>query len=509
MLGKGVALADYFLQVKINGDTAVIKGILKTMLEIEEQSPGAVFDHGFINQYTSGYEAFLADLKQTTWSEITENSGLPEDVIRSVGSVAAASKRTICCWAMGLTQHKNGVGAIQTLLNLLLVGGHIGRPGTGTCCVRGHSNVQGDRTMGVWERMSQGFLDALGREFNFKPPTAHGLDVVDSIMAMHERRVKVFVAISGNVLTNAPDTSYTAEAMRACELTAYVSTKLNRAHLVTGQQALILPCLGRSERDAQQSGEQFTTVEDAFSTVNPSRGSLKPASTHLLSAVAIIAGIAQATLGTRGTVDWKAMTADYDRIRDSISRVVPGFEDFNKRVKADVFHLPNAACNREFKTKTGKALFVVHPLPKHDLTPDRLLMMTIRSHDQFNSTIYGLNDRYRGIYGGRRVIFLNPEDAKVRGLKAGQLVDLTSHFEGEERHAKHFIVVPYEIPRTCAATYYPETNVLVPVRSVGDGSNTPTSKSIVISIEASSDHPPKVNLQAKTPFDARLEKVVS
>src|SRR5581483_10356693 len=313
-------------------------------------------------------------------------------------------------------------GTIQTLMNLMLAGGHVGRPGAGPCCVRGHSNVQGDRTMGIWEKPSDAFLGALGREFNFNPPRRHGCNTVEAIRAMHEGRVKVFFALGGNFLSAAPDTEYTAQALSRCRLTAHVSTKLNRAHLICGEQALILPTLGRTEKDVQASGEQFVTVEDSMCVVSPSRGPLEPASEHLLSEPAIVARLARAVLGERASVDWQSLAADYDRIRDHISRVVPGFENFNERIRRGAFYLPNAAREREFNTPTGRANFIVHPIPRHHLEPGQFLMMTIRSHDQFNTTIYGLDDRYRGIRRGRRVIFLNREDVKEAGLQAGQLV---------------------------------------------------------------------------------------
>jgi molybdopterin-dependent oxidoreductase alpha subunit len=485
LLGKGFKLADLFLQVRINGDVAVLKGIMKSILEEEDRRPGQVLDHEFIKQYTAGFDDFAADLRRTSWEEIVEESGVPKDRIGEAGQMMGNAKRMIGCWAMGLTQHKNGVDNIEAAINVLLLGGHMGRPGAGACCVRGHSNVQGDRTMGVWEQMPQAFLDALGREFNFTPPSKHGCDTVDTIKAMHHRAIKVFFAMGGNFLSATPDTCYTAEALRRCRLTAHVSIKLNRAHLITGEQALILPCLGRSEKDRQTAGEQFVTVEDALGVISSSRGVVEPASPHLLSEPAIVAGLAKATLGRRSTVDWDVLVADYDRIRDHISHVIPGFEDFNRRIRADIFYLPNAARNREFKTATGKANFIVHQIPHHDLKPGQLLMTTIRSHDQFNTTIYGLNDRYRGVYGGRHVIFLNRDDIQEAGLSAGQFVDIISHFKDEQRTACHFRVVPYEIPRRCAATYFPETNVLVSVQSVADKSKTPVYKSILISLRPS------------------------
>jgi molybdopterin-dependent oxidoreductase alpha subunit len=391
---------------------------------------------------------------------------------------------------MGLTQHKNAVANIQEIVNLMLLRGQIGKAGAGLCPVRGHSNVQGDRTMGIWERPTDAFLDNLAAEFNFEPPRRHGYDTVNAIQAMHAGHARVFFAMGGNFLSATPDTEYTAEALRRCRLTVHVSTKLNRAHLVTGEQALILSCLGRTETDVQAGGHQFVTTENSMAVVQASRGFLRPASEKLLSEPAIVARLATATLGDRSSIAWQSLAGDYDLIRDHIARVVPGFDDYNARVRRPGgFHLPNSASERIFKTPSGRAAFTVHQLPEHDLEPGQFLMMTIRSHDQFNTSIYGLDDRYRGIYNGRRVVFLNEDDMQSAGLTTGQAVDLTSHFEGEERVARHFVVVPYSIPRRCAATYFPETNVLVPVRSVAEKSNTPVSKSVVISIRPSIDIP--------------------
>lgn len=483
LLTGGTKLTTHFLPVKINGDVALLKGILKAMLALEDAEPGTVFDHEFIEAHTQGFEAFVADLRATQWDDVIEASGIDRERIETVAQVAANSKRMICCWAMGLTQHKNAVGNIQEVVNLLLVGGHVGREGAGACPVRGHSNVQGDRTMGIYEKPSAAFLDALETEFGFAPPREPGNDVVDSIQAMHAGKIKVFFAMGGNFLSATPDTEFTAEALRRCRLTVHVSTKPHRGHLVTGRRALILPCLGRTERDAQTEGEQFVTVEDSMSVVHSSQGSLEPASDQLLSEPAIVAGLARATFGASATLDWQNLVANYDHIRDHISRVVPGCENYNQRVREPGgFVLYNTARAREWKTTTGKANFTVHPILKWKLDPDELLMMTIRSHDQYNTTIYGLDDRYRGIYNERRVVLMHKDDLAERGLKAGEVVDLTSHFEGEVRTAPHFITVQYDLPRGCVATYFPEANVLVPVRSVAEKSNTPTSKSVVVRV---------------------------
>jgi molybdopterin-dependent oxidoreductase alpha subunit len=488
MLGKGTELADLFLQLRINGDVPLLKGIMKEMLEEELRRPGEVFDHKFIREQTAGFESFIQALKEVSWDDITEQSGIAHEQMLEAARIMIASERTIICWAMGLTQHKNAVANIQEIVNLLLLRGQIGKPGAGACPVRGHSNVQGDRTMGIWERPTESFLDSLSKEFEFEPPRSVGFDTVESIKAMHKGEGKVFFALGGNFLSATPDTEYTAEALRRCSLTVQVSTKLNRAHLITGEQALILPCLGRTELDAQATGPQVVSTENSMGVVQSSRGSLEPASKELLSETMIVARLAAATLGRRSSVDWLRLAGDYDLIRSSIERVIPGFEDYNRRVREPGgFYLPNLARERRFTTSTGKANFTVHALPRHDLLPGQFLMMTIRSHDQFNTTIYGLDDRYRGIYNGRRIVFLNPHDIAEAGLNEGQLVDLTSHFEDEERTAPGFVVVPYSIPRRCAATYFPEANVLVPIGSVAEKSNTPASKSVRISLRPSTD----------------------
>ncbi|HEX8097989.1 MAG TPA: FdhF/YdeP family oxidoreductase, partial [Pyrinomonadaceae bacterium] len=485
-LGSGTELADLFLQVRINGDVALLKGVIKEVLEAERLSPGEVLDRDFLREKTHGFDEFAAALERVGWDEIVTQSGVSRDGIRRAAEVFIKSERTIFCWAMGLTQHKNAVANIQEIVNLMLLRGQVGKPGAGLCPVRGHSNVQGDRTVGIWERPRDTFLDQLAEEFDFVPPRHRGLDTVESIKAMHAGRAQVFFAMGGNFLSATPDTEYTADALRRCRLTAHVSTKLNRAHLITGRQALILPCLGRTEVDRQATGPQFVSTENSMGVVQASRGRLEPASEHLLSEPAIVAGLARATLGGRSAVDWSWYVADYDRIRDAIERVIPGFEDYNRRVREPGgFYLPNAAREGQFNTATGRANFTVHDIPRLELAPGQFLMMTVRSHDQFNTTIYGLDDRYRGIRNERRVVLLNPQDVEEAGLSEGQAVDLTSHFEGEERVARRFLVVPYQIPRRCAATYFPEANVLVPVGSVAEKSNTPASKSVVISIRPS------------------------
>jgi len=488
LLNKGTPISDLWLPVRVNGDMAVMRGMMKEMLDEEERRPGRVFDREFIEQYTVGFDAFVRHLRATPWDVITEASGLTREQIRHAAHIAMDSKSIITCWAMGLTQHKNAVATIQEIMNFHLLGGHIGRPGAGPCPVRGHSNVQGDRTMGIWERITETFRNKLGAEFHFAPPRDPGTDTVETIKQMHAGKIQFFLGMGGNFLAASPDTEYTAEALQKCRLTAHVSTKLNRSHLITGEIALILPCLGRSEIDCQQTGEQFVTVEDSMGIISSSRGHAAPASDYLMSEPAIVGRLAEATLGNRSKVDWKGLVANYDRIRDHIDHVIPGFENFNVRIRKDIFYLPNHARDkRAFNTPTGKAQFIVSDLQPLKLAPGQYLMMTVRSHDQFNTTIYGLDDRYRGVYNGRRVVFMNEDDIKAAGLQQGQLVDLTSHFNGEERVARHFMVAPVQIARGCTATYFPEANVLVPINSTADRSNTPTSKSLVVSIKASAD----------------------
>ncbi|HEX3658101.1 MAG TPA: FdhF/YdeP family oxidoreductase [Pirellulales bacterium] len=485
MLGRGTTIASLFMPVRINGDVAAVKGIMKYMLELDEQSDGQVLDHAFIAEKTLGFEAFAADLRATTWDEIVQQSGLSKELICEAGDIAARSERMITCWAMGLTQHKNGVANVQTIANFNFLRGQIGRLGAGVCPVRGHSNVQGDRTMGIWEKMSDKFMQALGKEFNFSPPAKHGYDVVHGMQAMHAGQVKVFIGLGGNLLSAGPDTEYAAEAFRRSKLSVQISTKLNRNHLVCGDQALILPCLGRTEKDMQAGGEQFVSCENSMGVVQQSRGILSPASPHLMSETAIICHMAAATLAGRTTTDFVALSEDYDRIRERIERVIPGFQDYNRRIREPGgFYLPNPPRDtQEFPTHTGKANFTVHPIPRIPLADGQLLMMSLRSHDQFNTTIYGEDDRYRGVYGGRHVIMLNRDDIAELGLADGAWVDITSHFGNERRTVRQFMVVPYDIPRRCAATYYPETNPLVPLALVAEGSNQPAYKSMIITLQ--------------------------
>ncbi len=484
LLGAATELVDLWLPVRINGDQAALQGILKELLRAEDAAPGTVVDRVFVDRYTTGFEAWSATLRAADWATIEQQSGLSRAQLGAAAEIARRSKALIACWAMGLTQHKNAVATIQEVVNFLLLRGNFGRPGAGACPVRGHSNVQGDRTMGICDRPSEAFLAALEKEFGFSPPRRHGADVVRSIRAMHGGHVRVFFALGGNFVSASPDSDFTASALRRCQLTAHVSTKLNRSHLITGQVALILPCLGRSERDLQASGEQFVTVEDSMGIVSASRGAFPPASEQLLSEVAIVARLATATLGGRIAVDWRSLAANYDSIRNHIERVIPGFENYNHRIRNGPFYLPNPVRDtRTFPTAEGKAVFSVSSLaPPSPPKAGDYVMMTIRTHDQFNTTVYGLDDRYRGVFNGRRVIFMNEEDMREAGLVQGQLVDLTSHHEGQTRHAPRFMVAPYRIPRRCTATYFPEANALVPIDSVADVSNTPTSKSVRITV---------------------------
>ena len=480
---RATQLSDLHLPVRINGDMAVLKGMMKIMFEAEAARPGKILDKAFIENHTAGIEDFKKTLDATNWDAIIEQSGLSYEQISQAAEMFMNSERVISCWAMGLTQHKNAVGTIQEVANLHFLRGQIGKEGAGLCPVRGHSNVQGDRTIGIWERPREAFLELLDKEFNFTAPRHHGYDTVEAIKAMYVGRAKVFFALGGNFLSATPDTEYTAKALRRCTLTAQVITKLNRTALITGETSLILPCLGRSEKDLQAKGEQFVSCENSMGVVQMSKGILKPASEHLRSEPWIVAQLAKATLENRTTINWDSMAANYDNIRGSIERTIPGFEDYNERVRTPGgFYLPNLPREGKFPTATNKANFTAHELPVHTLNPGELIMMSIRTHDQFNTTIYGLEDRYRGIHNERRVILLNPEDMLEQNLTTGQVVDLTSYFNGEQRHANHFIVVPYSIPRRCAATYFPETNVLVPIDSTADRSNTPTSKFVIITV---------------------------
>ena len=483
MLTGGTAIADVFVPIKINGDVAFIKALLLKLLE-KEEAVGHVFDKEFIEEHTYGYDEFIADLKTYDFKSCLEASGVDLNVFNEVLNLIVNHNKIICCWAMGLTQHENAVDNIRELVNLLLLKGSIGKEGAGTCPVRGHSNVQGDRTVGIWEAAPQAFLDKIELKYGFKPTAKHGYSVIDAIKAMYKKQAKVFFGLGGNFISAVPDTNYSAQALANCNLTVHVSTKLNRSHLVTGKEALILPCLGRTEKDYQKTGLQIQSVENSMGIVSSTKGILEPCSKNLLSEVAVVCGIANATLKTRSKVNWLQYKDDYNLVRDDIAEVVSGFEDYNNRIKLPSgFYLPNAARKRRFKTQTGKANFSINKLPRWQLEADELIMMTIRSHDQFNTTIYGLDDRYRGVFNERRIVFMNSMDMKERDLLEGQIVDLKSIYKGETRMAKNFKVVQYNIPKSCCATYFPETNVLVPLDCFAHTAKTPASKSIRIKVE--------------------------
>ncbi len=474
MLGKATPLASTYLQVKVNGDMALFRGVAKVLV-----TAGAV-DGAFVLEHVNGYDEYRGLLEATPWQEIESLSGISRDDIEDLALLLAeGEKRLITCWAMGLTQHRNAVATIREIANVHLLLGAIGRPGSGLCPVRGHSNVQGDRTMGIFEKMPESFLAALEKQAGVPIPRKHGLDTVGSILAMHEGHGKVFFALGGNFAQATPDSAFTAAALRKCSLTCHVATKLNRSHLIHGKRALILPCLGRSDDD----GGRFVTTENSMSVVQSSRGKLKPASEDLLSEPEIVAQLAEATLGDVGTIRWRWLAEDYDRLRSWIEAVVPGFERFNERVpEPGGFYLPNAAKERVWNTPNAKANFSAAPLDTIRIPEGRFLLQTLRSHDQFNTTVYGLDDRYRGISGMRDIVFLNPEDLAALGVQPGQRIDVTSHWSDGERHLKGFRAIPYDMPRGMAAAYFPEANVLVPVGHVAEGSNTPASKSIEISI---------------------------
>ncbi|MDR3426187.1 FdhF/YdeP family oxidoreductase [Silvimonas sp.] len=479
----GTQIASSYYQLRIGGDLAVATGIAKAVLEAGD------VDLEFIAQHTDGFDAFKTTLDAETWVTIEEQSGLTEAQIREVAAIYMASKATICTWGMGITQHKHSVATIQAITNLLLLKGNIGKPGAGACPVRGHSNVQGDRTMGIYEKPSPAFLARLGKAFDFEPPQQHGHDVVGGIEAMLAGEAKVFFGMGGNFATATPDSDRTRQGLRQCDLTVHVTTKLNRSHLEHGKDALIMPCLGRTEVDIQAAGAQGVTVEDSMSMVHISAGMNAPASEHLLSEPAIVARLAAATLQQSKT-PWLWLIEDYDRIRDKIAQVIDGFEDFNPRVHVPGgFYLGNSARDRDWRTASGKAGFIAHAVPT-DLPINTLRkqhaerrifnLMTVRSHDQYNTTIYGLDDRYRGVFGQRRVCFINKADLAALGFSAGQWVDMTSVWHDGERVAKRFLLVEYDIPQGCLASYYPETNNLVPLDSMADRARTPASKSVPV-----------------------------
>ena len=489
-----------YFRPALGGDMAAIRGMAKFLLqwdrEAQEKGKPAVLDHAFIQQQTHGMDDYFAEIDNTPWELIESQSGLSLAEIEMAAKIYCKADRVIMCWAMGVTQHLHSVPTVQEIVNLQLLRGNIGRPGAGLSPVRGHSNVQGDRTMGIDEQPPEWLLDAIEQRFDFKVPREHGHTTVQAIDAMEKGQAKVFFGLGGNFVQATPDTERSHKAMRNCDLTVQISTKLNRSHLITGKEALILPCLGRTEKDFQKSGLQGVTVEDTFSMVHISYGQLKPFSPLLRSEASIIAGIAKATLGNK-PVDWEWLVEDYDRIRDLIADVIPGFDNFSKKIQnPGGFYLGNPAAEYQWNTNTGKANFIANPLPKTLLqdqvtkngqSPD-LILQTMRSHDQYNTTVYSMNDRYRGVYGMRDVVFANEADIKRLGLEHGQKVDMITVWEdGKERKVSNFTLLSYDIPQGQAAAYYPETNPLVPLESYGDKTFTPTSKFIAIKMIASAN----------------------
>jgi molybdopterin-dependent oxidoreductase alpha subunit len=479
ILGQGTDLANLYLQIKINEDVALLKILLLRLLEEAEKSP-EIIDQDFIAQKTEGFEAFITEIKSQDYHSLVERTGLEISQIEVLIDWLCKKDKIIACWAMGLTQHVNAVDNIQEIVNLLLLKGSIGKEGAGTCPVRGHSNVQGDRSMGIWEKPSKQFLDTLATTFGFEPPRKHGVDVVQAIALMHKEPGKYFISLGGNLLSAAPDTDYTTKALEQTQLSVHISTKLNRSHLHHGEIGLILPCLGRTDTIIEKSGPQTLTVENSMGTVHITRGFVKSHTNRLLSEPHIIAQIASRTIGN-DIVDWHALIDDYDRIRILISKAVVGFESFNEKLKKDgIFDLPNGPRNQQFTNDIGKARFTVNELPNYQIDPDELLMMTIRSHDQFNTTIYGLDDRYRGIYGTRKIVLMNKKDVEKHDLDIDLPVTLYNNYGGKKREVSGLKIVAYEIPKGCIATYFPECNVLIPLELKARKSNTPASKSVKV-----------------------------
>lgn len=481
LVGPGTALSDLHLPIKINGDLALFQAIGSLLVEWD------ALDHEFIGRHTRGSAAWREHVAAVDWTVVTAATGLSRELITAAARMLQASRATVFCWAMGLTQHRNAVATIKEITNLALAQGNIGKPGAGLLPVRGHSNVQGDRTMGIWERPPAHFLDALQREFGFDPPRENGYDTVDSIRALRDGKAHVFIGLGGNFVQAAPDTEIVNAAMRQARLTVQISTKLNRSHLVCGETALILPTKGRTEKDVQATGPQWISVEDSTCSVHASRGPLPPASADIRSEVEIVTRIAQATLGERYGINWQGMRENYSVIRTHISRVVPGCESYEVNVRQPGgFVLPHPPRDsRTFDTPSGLAEFVVSPIEMLHVPDGHLALQTLRSHDQFNTTIYGFSDRYRGIEGGRHVVFVHPEDVARLGFADGDLVDIVTRWTEDERVrcVSGFRIVAYDTPRGSAAAYYPETNPLVPLDSTAEGSNCPTSKSIIVELK--------------------------
>ncbi|TFC69306.1 FdhF/YdeP family oxidoreductase [Cryobacterium sp. TMT2-4] len=488
VVGAGTVMADQYLQIRLGGDMALMQALSRRVLDAEATRPGTVLDHAFLRENCVGLEELREHLAHQDDGAVLAATGLRAAEIDELADRYLRADRVIITWAMGITQHKKAVPTIREIINLLLLRGNIGKPGAGASPIRGHSNVQGDRTMGIWEKMPPAFLDALEREFGFDPPRVDGLDSVDSIRAMRDGLVTVWIALGGNLVGAISDTVVAEAAIQKTVLSVQISTKLNRSHAVVGDQALILPTLGRTEIDLQATGPQFVSVEDTVSAVHSSTGLLPPVSDQLLSEVAIVSRLARAALDGTASIDWAGFESDYDIIRDHISHVIPGFADFNQRIhQQEGFSLPHAPRDlRTFPTPSGKALLTVNELEPLERPPGRLLLQTLRSHDQFNTTIYSPNDRYRGIKNGRQVIFVNPEDVAELGLISGMLVDVHSEFsDNVDRVLRRFRLVAYPSARGCAAAYFPEANVLVPLDSTAEGSNTPVSKAVLVRLEPS------------------------
>ncbi|TFC62577.1 MULTISPECIES: FdhF/YdeP family oxidoreductase [unclassified Cryobacterium] len=486
IIGHGTEMADQFVQVRLGGDMALLQAVSKRVLAAEAANPGTVLDHEFLREHCQGLEELTAHLAQVDEKAVLAATGLQTADIDELAARYLRAEKVIITWAMGLTQHKKGVATIKEIINLLLLRGNIGKPGAGASPIRGHSNVQGDRTMGIWEQMPPAFLDAIEREFGFDPPREHGMDSVETIRGLRDGRVKVFMALGGNLVGAISDTGAAEAAMRGAEMTVQVSTKLNRSHAVVGDEALILPTKGRTEIDRQATGEQFVSVEDTVCAVHPSWGKVRPVAPNLLSEVAIVSRLARAVLGTKVGVDWVGFERDYDLVREHISHVVAGCDDYNAKIRQDGgFLLPNGPRDsRTFPTPTGKAMLTVNDLEYLDRPVGTLILQSLRSHDQFNTTIYGHDDRYRGIKKGRHVVFINPNDLVELGLDDEQMVDVHGVYDdGVERVLRGFRAVSYPTARGCAAAYYPEANVLVPLDHVAEGSNTPVSKAVIVRVE--------------------------
>ncbi|NHF59189.1 FdhF/YdeP family oxidoreductase [Flavobacteriaceae bacterium TP-CH-4] len=482
MIGPGEDMADIHLQVKINQDIPLVKLLLKKLATLDAKK-GNVFDHSFIEKYVAGYESLLADLDNYREAYLLDACGVAESKIDETVELLANNSNIVVCWAMGLTQHKNGVRNIQEFVNLLLLKGAIGKPNAGTCPVRGHSNVQGDRSVGIMHYVNKTLNKKIEKHLGFVPPSKEGVDTVGAMEAMYEGRAKVFICLGGNFLMAASDTEYTAKGLQNCNLTVQISTKLNRTHLVTGETALILPTFGRSEKDTKNGTLRYLTMEDSMGRVRQSRGLLKPASDNIKSEPELIAELAHTYFEGKHPVDWKAMGENYELIRNSIDKVAKGFDNTNERSKGVGYYLPNNVRELDFSMlPKGRAQLTINPLPDHRLEKDEFILMTIRSHDQFNTTVYGLDDRYRGVYNERRVLFMNQEDIRAHNLKKLDLVDIISTYDGTPRVANRFLVVPYNIPRTNLAAYFPETNVLVPFNHYADKSKTPISKSVKVKV---------------------------